>query len=255
MNMKNKAIFISVLLLLSLGIAPAAANQGKVALIANTIDFGMNPDIISMFRNNNLQVDYFGVGDSGYTAYDYIIILGGPDSAEHTGDLSRRVLPESEHSNLRNGNYRFMYEENDFFKMRQRVFVLAGSDREYTKMAVDQYISDVISKISNQPIQKATYQTLTPSQLKQMVDRREDIYLIDLRIEEQFAQGHIQGAVNIPYNRLGVKMSSIPRDKKVVLYCNTENRATGGAQFLADRNFENIYAMTEGYSFYHALAR
>ena len=253
--MRRKTVSITLLVLLSLSFVPGATSQPKVALVANSIDFEMNPDIISMIRNNNLTVDYFGMGDRGYAAYDYIIIIGGPDSPEHTGDLSTRVLPNSEKINLRNGDYKLMYEESDFFKMRQKVFVLAGSDRDYTKMTVDQYISQVISKILNQPIQKATYQTLTASQLKNMVDRNEDLYIIDLRIEEHYAQSHIEGAVNIPYNRLGIEISKIPKNKKVVLYCSTDNRAISGAQFLADRNFENIYAMSDGYSVYYTLVR
>jgi len=253
--MRRKTVSVLILLALSLSFVPGVLAQGNVAVVANSIDIGMNSDLIPLLRKNNLMVDYFGVKDSGYAAYDYIIILGGPDSEEHTGDLSKRILSETDQNTLRNGSYKLIYETSDFFKMKQKVFVLAGSDRDFTKIAVDQYTSQVISKITNQPIAAATYKTLTASQLKQLIDSKEDIYLIDVRTEEQFAESHIQGAVNIPYNKLGVMITQIPKDKKVVLYCNTGQKSVDGAKFLAERNFNNVYAVTDGYSVYYNLPK
>jgi len=253
--MRRKTISILILLALSLSFVPSAMAQGNVALVANSIDLGMNPDLISLLRRNNLMVDYFGVKDSGYAAYDYIIILGGPDAEEHTGDLAKRILTENDQNALRNPNYKIFYETSDFFKMKQKVFVLAGSDRDYTKVAVDQHISQVISKITNQPITQSTYKTLSSAQLKQLIDSKENIYIVDVRTEEQFAEGHIPGAVNIPYNKLGIMIGQIPKDKKVVLYCNTGQKSVSGAQFLADRNFDNIYALTDSYSAYYNLTK
>lgn len=253
--MRRKTVSILILLALSLSFVPGVIAESKVAVVANSIDIGMNPDLIPLLRKNNLMVDYFGVKDSGYAAYDYVIILGGPDSEEHTGDLSKRILSETDQNALRNRDHKIFYETSDFFKMKQKVFVLAGSDRDYTKVAVDQYASQVISKITNQPITTATYKTLTASQLKQLIDSKEDIYLIDVRTEEQFAESHIPGAVNIPYNKLGVMITQIPKDKKVVLYCNTGQKSVSGAQFLVDRNFNNVYAVTDGYSVYYNLAK
>lgn len=253
--MRRKTISILLLLALSFSFVPGAIAQGNVALVANSIDLGMSPDLVSLLRKNNLMVDYFGVKDTGYSTYDYIIILGGPDAEEHTGDLAKRILTENDQNALRNANYKVFYETSDFFKMKQKVFVLAGSDRDYTKVAVDQHISQVISKITNQPITASTYKTLSSSQLKQMIDNKEDIYLIDVRTEEQYAESHIPIAVNIPYNKLGVMITQIPKDKKVVLYCNTGQKSASGAQFLADRNFNNIYALTDGYSDYTNLTR
>ncbi len=253
--MRRKTISILILLALSLSFVPCAMAESKVAVVANSIDIGMNPDLISLLRRNNLMVDYFGVKDSGYSTYDYIIILGGPDADEHTGDLARRILSEQDQNTLRNGNYKISYETSDFFKMKQKVFVLAGSDRDYTKMAVDQHVSQVISKITNQPITQSTYKTLSSAQLKQLIDSKENIYLVDVRTEEQFAESHIPGAVNIPYNKLGIMIGKIPKDKKVVLYCNTGQKSASGAQFLADRNFDNIYALTDSYSTYYNLTK
>lgn len=56
------------------------------------------------------------------------------------------------------------------------------------------------------------------SELKhQMVT--EDPYLIDLRPISEFKKGHLPGAHNIPYDQIDTRLSDIPKDKNIVVYC------------------------------------
>ena len=64
----------------------------------------------------------------------------GTDSDEHTGRLIQEYFQKMIRTNLGMGILN-MYETSDFFRVKQKVFVLAGSDRDFTKVAVDQYIS------------------------------------------------------------------------------------------------------------------
>jgi 3-mercaptopyruvate sulfurtransferase SseA len=43
--------------------------------------------------------------------------------------------------------------------------------------------------------------------------------IVDVRAEEAFRQGHIQGAVNIPEADLDTRVAEFPRDKLIVAYC------------------------------------
>ena len=257
-KMQRKILSMIILLALSFSFAPGTMAQGKVALVANSIDIEMNPGLISLLREANLTVDYFETNDNGYTAYDYIIILGGPDSEGQTGELAKRILTENDQNTLRNRKYRLIYETSDFFKVDQKVFVLAGSDRDFTKVAVDQYAPQMISKITYQPVYTTTSKNLTAAQLKQLIDSKEEIYIIDLRKPEEFSKGHISGAVNIPYDKLGTKINEIPKDRKVVLYsdwmcCPNIDRTVNGAVYLAQKNFDNIYTLKDWYSVYKNL--
>jgi rhodanese-related sulfurtransferase len=253
--MKKKTISLIILLALSLSVVPGIMAESKVAVVANSIDNLMNPNLVSTLRKANLTVDFFGSKDSGYEAYDYVIILGGPDSREHTGAISTKILSESDQDKLRAGGFRLMYEAIDTFKAKQKVFVLAGSNRNFTKMAVDQYTTRIISKITDQPIQTATYTSITASQVKQIIDSKEDIYLIDVRTEELYAESHISGAVNMPLEKLSFMTDQIPKNKKIVLYCGNGIKAANGAQFLADIGYKNVYAMSEGYPVYANIAK
>ncbi|NMC60826.1 MAG: hypothetical protein GYA51_15790 [Candidatus Methanofastidiosa archaeon] len=250
-----KKSFTIVVLLTVFSLIPAVIAQEKIAVVANSIDDSMNPDLVSTLRKANLTVDFFGLQKSGFENYDYIIILGGPDSIEHTGIISGKILSEFDQDKLRAGGFRIMYETSDFFKAKQKVFILAGSNRNFTKMAVDQYTSRIVSEIKGQPIETATYTSITASQVKQIIDSKEDIFLIDVRSESLYAESHITGAVNIPLEKLSMMTAQIPRDKKIVLYCGNGIKAADGAQFLADLNFKNVYAMSEGYPVYANITK
>ena len=49
--------------------------------------------------------------------------------------------------------------------------------------------------------------------------RRSGAYLIDLRTKEEYEKGHIEGAVNIPYDFLEDYKKRLPRNRLLVLYC------------------------------------
>jgi len=56
--------------------------------------------------------------------------------------------------------------------------------------------------------------------LATMIEMNEDFYLLSIRSAEDFAKGHIEGAVNVPFNsELMNNLGSVPKDKKVVVYC------------------------------------
>ena len=51
------------------------------------------------------------------------------------------------------------------------------------------------------------------------------LMLVDVRDPEEFKEGTMKGAVNIPINDLEKKMDSFPPDKTVVFFCGTAGRA------------------------------
>jgi len=46
-----------------------------------------------------------------------------------------------------------------------------------------------------------------------------DVVLIDVRPEEEYAAGHIEGAESVPLEELERRLSELPRDREVVAYC------------------------------------
>ena len=65
--------------------------------------------------------------------------------------------------------------------------------------------------------------------------------LVDVRTADEFATGHIHGAVNIPLDTLETRLNEIPQTQPVVLYCRSGNRSGKAAQLLSNAGYTNIY--------------
>ncbi|MCO5261155.1 MAG: rhodanese-like domain-containing protein [Crocinitomicaceae bacterium] len=71
-------------------------------------------------------------------------------------------------------------------------------------------------------------------------------YIIDVREQYEFEFSHISSE-NIPMADVIKQLEILPRDKKVVLICNSGNRAEPLANLLeVEHHFDNIYVMKGG---------
>lgn len=62
--------------------------------------------------------------------------------------------------------------------------------------------------------------------------------LLDVRGAAEFDGAHIPGAMNIAHTRLAARIDEVPRDKPVLTYCRSGNRAAAAAALLAREGFE-----------------
>ena len=65
-------------------------------------------------------------------------------------------------------------------------------------------------------------------------------YVLDVRSPEEYASGHVPGAVNIPYDQVASRIAEVPRDTDVVLYCKSGRRAGIAAEVLASQGYERL---------------
>jgi phage shock protein E len=68
-------------------------------------------------------------------------------------------------------------------------------------------------------------------------------FLLDVRTPEEFASGHIHGAENIPVDSLESRLSEVPTDQPVVVYCRSGNRSAQASQILTRAGYTRIYDM------------
>ena len=68
------------------------------------------------------------------------------------------------------------------------------------------------------------------------------IVLIDVRSADEFASGHLRGAVNIPHDRITEEIGSVAADKStpVILYCRSGRRAETALNALKAAGYENV---------------
>lgn len=69
---------------------------------------------------------------------------------------------------------------------------------------------------------------------------RGDVTLIDVRETDEFAAGHVPGAVNIPMSVLPVRVDEIPRDGAIHLICKTGARSAQVAHWLEPQGYSPV---------------
>jgi hydroxyacylglutathione hydrolase len=79
--------------------------------------------------------------------------------------------------------------------------------------------------------------------------------LIDIREPEEYVQGHVPGAINLPQADLASRLEELPRDRSLMLICQHGIRSVRAAQFLKQIGFAQVASVTGGTSAWTEAAR
>ncbi|MBS4760033.1 MAG: FAD-dependent oxidoreductase [Clostridium sp.] len=79
--------------------------------------------------------------------------------------------------------------------------------------------------------------------------------LVDVRSKEEFENETIEGAVHIFTPELRTRYNELPKDKKIVLFCNTGFQSYVASRILLQRGFNNVYSLTAGIELYKELVK
>jgi rhodanese-related sulfurtransferase len=101
---------------------------------------------------------------------------------------------------------------------------------------------------------------ITPQQAHDLLSANADAVYIDVRTEGEFANGHPQGAINIPVafpdpargmmvNSDFVKVveAHFPREKKIIVGCQAGPRSNAAAGLLQQAGFQDVSNMLGGF--------
>ena len=72
--------------------------------------------------------------------------------------------------------------------------------------------------------------------------------LVDIREPEEHATGVAPGARLLPMRQLSVRLAELPRDRSVLLICNTQNRSRSTFDALRERGWTNLRFVNGGMS-------
>lgn len=87
--------------------------------------------------------------------------------------------------------------------------------------------------------------TITPEQIGPEDLRK--FWVLDVRDAAQFKQDHVPGAVNIEWRQVFAQRAKLPRDKTILVYCNTSSFAAQVAMALRMDGFENVRLLYGGF--------
>jgi rhodanese-related sulfurtransferase len=104
---------------------------------------------------------------------------------------------------------------------------------------------------------KTRVQEITVADADQAI-RAADV-LVDVREADEFAAGHLAGAIHISRGMLEFKFSANPalqsRDLNILLYCKTSGRAALAAAALQDMGYLNVHSITGGFDAWAAAGK
>ena len=73
-------------------------------------------------------------------------------------------------------------------------------------------------------------------------------YIVDVRSSQEYMEGHLEGAINIPYYEINKNINKILEDKhkEIVLYCEAGIRSKRAYKKLKEFGYENVYNLYLG---------
>jgi len=90
------------------------------------------------------------------------------------------------------------------------------------------------------------YRTISVEELKARLDAGEKPRMIDVREDEEVAQGMIPGAVHLPLGQIPQQLAAIPKDEEVIFVCRSGYRSDQACQYLSSLGYTGVANMVGG---------
>jgi sulfur-carrier protein adenylyltransferase/sulfurtransferase len=87
---------------------------------------------------------------------------------------------------------------------------------------------------------------LDPTQVKAMLDAKEDFVLVDVREPHEYQIAKIHGSVLIPLGQLPTRLVELNRDARIVCHCKSGMRSAKAVELLKLNGFGRVHNMTGG---------
>ncbi|MFA9423057.1 MAG: FAD-dependent oxidoreductase [Sedimentibacter sp.] len=93
---------------------------------------------------------------------------------------------------------------------------------------------------------------ITSNEMLNLVNKGEDIKIIDARITKQYDESHVDLAINMPHAELRDKLKTLDKEMVIVTYCNKGVTGNAAQNILINRGFKKVYNLSGGHKFYIA---
>ena len=69
-------------------------------------------------------------------------------------------------------------------------------------------------------------------------ERRDELVFLDVRENDEWQAGHIEGAVHIPMGELAARQDELPQDRTIVAVCRTGRRSAAVTEALVRAGYD-----------------
>ncbi len=95
-------------------------------------------------------------------------------------------------------------------------------------------------------VQTAGETDISPEELKARLDRGEEVFILDVREQQEYQINRIPGSTLIPLGELPQRVHELDSAQEIIVHCKTGPRALKAAEFLRGAGFKRVRNLTRG---------
>jgi glyoxylase-like metal-dependent hydrolase (beta-lactamase superfamily II)/rhodanese-related sulfurtransferase len=108
------------------------------------------------------------------------------------------------------------------------------------------YLAGAMQALEDAPQLIDRVPRVTAAALAEQLDLPNPPLLIDVRAEQEFKEGRIDGAINVPLSRIRDQLDQVPTDRPVVVYCTSGYRSAIAASVLRREQASEVTDLVGG---------
>ena len=95
---------------------------------------------------------------------------------------------------------------------------------------------------ASNPTEANAYRQISMTEAVKMMEKEDNYTILDVRTEQEYAAGHIPGAILVPNETIGMQeISHLPaKDQLIMVYCRSGNRSKQASSKLVQLGYTNI---------------
>ena len=111
----------------------------------------------------------------------------------------------------------------------------------------DEWNPDILNILALSAISKSEENStnVEANNIENLLKNKE--FLLDVREEYEYQNGHIKGAINLPLREILEKKDTLPKDKDIYVYCRSGHRSADAVNFLKSLGFEKVHNIEGGF--------
>lgn len=96
------------------------------------------------------------------------------------------------------------------------------------------------------PAPKSTATEISVEELKKRMDRKENLFVLDVRNPNELQICKIPGTILLPLPELPQRFSELPKDREIIVHCKSGMRSAKAVQFLKEQGFTQVVNLQGG---------
>ena len=111
-----------------------------------------------------------------------------------------------------------------------------------------QKIKQIIKEMFSKKRTIENINNISYTKMQEILKENPDTIILDVRSPQEYNEGHIIGAINIPEYEISTKVNNIIQDKntKIIVYCASGSRSKKAIKTLKKLGFVNLYNLENG---------